>query len=270
MAATPNYVIRGGPEGRERLRMLSRVMWPTTRALFAHVGVEPDARCLDVGCGGGDVSVALAALVPNGSVVGVDLDDEKLEIARGEAAAAGVRNVEYRVEDVLHPPASKEHFDLVYARFLLTHLPDPAAALHGITNRLTPGGVVIVEDIDFTGNFCHPHSDAFSRYVDLYTRAVQARGCDPNIGPRLPGLLSGAGLDAVGMNVVQPAGRTGEVKLLSPVTLEAIADAVLAEELVTVDELHRTVDDLYAVAEDETTVMSVPRIVQAWGSAIGR
>jgi hypothetical protein len=35
---TPHYVIRGGMEGRERLRVLARVMWPTTDALFTRVG----------------------------------------------------------------------------------------------------------------------------------------------------------------------------------------------------------------------------------------
>jgi hypothetical protein len=41
MAATKTYVIRGGVEGRERLRVLARVMWPTTEALLA--GSAPHA-----------------------------------------------------------------------------------------------------------------------------------------------------------------------------------------------------------------------------------
>ena len=64
--AIESYVIRGGLEGRERLRVLARVMWPTTESLFARVGIAGDARCLDLGCGGGDVSAALATLVPDG------------------------------------------------------------------------------------------------------------------------------------------------------------------------------------------------------------
>src|SRR5262249_10791451 len=71
----PSYIIRGGQAGRERLRLLARVMWPTTRELFERVGVRPGMRCLDVGCGGGDLSLDLARLVgPRGSVVGIDLD----------------------------------------------------------------------------------------------------------------------------------------------------------------------------------------------------
>jgi SAM-dependent methyltransferase len=262
---TPTYVIRGGLDGRERLRVLARVMWPTTSVLLARVGVDRGARCLDLGCGGGDVTVELARQAPAGFVVGADVDEAKLELAAAEAERAGIRNIAFRVEDVREPPSDDEQFDVAYARFLLTHLPDPRAALDNITARLAPGGVLVVEDIDFSGHFCHPDSAAFWRYVELYTQAVQAGGCDPNIGPRLPGLLAASGLGEIGMNVVQPAGFTGEVKSIAPITLEAIADAVLAASLVTSDELNETVDELYAFAADDATLMSLPRIVQAWG-----
>jgi predicted O-methyltransferase YrrM len=260
----PTYVIRGGLEGRERLRLISRVMWPTTEQLFARVGVPGTARCLDLGCGGGDVAMALARMVGSGSVVGTDLDEAKLEIARGEAGAAGLHNVEFRRADVMEP-AGDDGYDLVYVRFVLTHLTDPAGAVANAVSRLAPGGALVVEDIDFTAHFCHPDSPAFWRYVDWYSRAVEARGADPNIGPRLPGLLAGAGLVDVGVNVVQPAATSGEMKLIGPVTLEAIADAVLAAALATPQELEQTVDELYAFAQEDGTLLSLPRIVQAWG-----
>lgn len=265
MVTSPTYVIRGGPEGRERLRVLSRVMWPTTSALLARAGVRRDARCLDIGCGGGDVTVALAEMVPSGHVVGVDLDEAKLALARAEGAEAGLDNVEFRMGDVLQRESLGDRFDVIYMRFLLTHLTDPAGAVANAVAQLTPGGILVVEDIDFSGHFCYPESSAFRNYVTWYSDAVRGRGADPDIGPRLPGLLTGAGLDDVGMYVVQPAGTSGEVKMLCPITLEAIAEAVLAAGLATDEEFQRTVDDLYAFAQTDGTVMSIPRIVQAWG-----
>jgi SAM-dependent methyltransferase len=265
MTASSSYVIRGGLEGRERLRVLARVMLPTTSALLSQVGVERADRCLDLGCGGGDVTVELARRAPDGFAVGADLDEAKLDLARAEAAGAGLRNVEFRMDDAMVRPADDERFDVIYARFLLTHIPDPSQALCNICDRLAPGGVLVVEDIDFTGHFCFPHSAAFWRYVELYTDAVRARGCDPNIGPRLPALLAEAGLGEREMNVVQPAGFSGDVKSIAPITLEAIADAVLAAELTTPEQLNETVDELYAFANTEGTVLSLPRIVQAWG-----
>jgi len=58
-----HYVIRGGIEGRARLRILSRVMWPSTLNLLQRAGISCGMTCLDIGCGGGDVSCELARLV---------------------------------------------------------------------------------------------------------------------------------------------------------------------------------------------------------------
>jgi SAM-dependent methyltransferase len=262
---TAHYVIRGGLAGRERLRVLARVSWPTTSALLERVRVAASARCLDMGCGGGDVTAALARLVPDGFVVGADMDGPQLDIARREAADAGLANVDYRALDVMEPPTGDEQFDLIYVRFLLTHLPDPSLALTHLCARLAPGGALVVEDIDFTGSFCYPDNAAFRRYVQLYSDTVLGRGGDPNIGIRLPSLLRATGLADVRMNVVHPAGFDGEVKLIAPITLEAIADAVLAAGLCGADELNQTVDDLYAFAADDASVLSTPRIVQVWG-----
>jgi len=264
--STTHYVIRGGLAGRERLRVLARVMWPMTSALLERVRVASSARCLDMGCGGGDVTLALARLVgPDGFVVGADMDGPQLDIARAEAVDAGLTNVEYRVLNVMEPPTGDEQFDLIYVRFLLTHLPDPELALSYLCSRLAPGGALVVEDIDFTGCFCYPENAAYRRFVQLYSDAVVGRGGDPNIGIRLPSLVRATGLADVRMNVVHPAGFDGEVKLIAPITLEAIADAVLAAGLCGADELNQTVDDMYAFAADEGSVLSTPRVMQVWG-----
>src|SRR5262245_31410556 len=114
------YVIRGGVEGRERLRILARVMQPTTRALLERAGIAAGMACLDVGCGGGDVTFEIARMVgPTGCVVGIDLDETKIALARREAAALPPCNVEFRVSKIGDGVATAE-FDVVYTRFVLT------------------------------------------------------------------------------------------------------------------------------------------------------
>ena len=89
-----DYIIRGGIEGRERLRILSRVLQPTTLDLLKRAGARPGLNCLEVGCGGGDVACDLARLVaPGGRVLGTDIDRPQLAIARAEATAQGLDNV---------------------------------------------------------------------------------------------------------------------------------------------------------------------------------
>ena len=127
-------MIDGGGPGRDRLRILAQVMWPSTRALLVPL-VRPDAHCLDAGCGGGDVTLD-SRLVPEGSVVGTDFDTIKLELARAEAAGAGIENVEFRGEDVLTRNGDASAFDVVYTRFPALPPSGPGAAW----SRTSPPG----------------------------------------------------------------------------------------------------------------------------------
>ena len=78
-------MIRGGREGYERLLVLARERWPDTAALFDRAGLAPGMHCVDLGCGGGQVTLEMARLVaPGGSVTGVDMDEVKLDLARRE------------------------------------------------------------------------------------------------------------------------------------------------------------------------------------------
>jgi len=260
-----SYVIRGGVEGRERLRILSEVMGPSTRALIAEVGIPTGSTCLDVGCGAGDVTFDLARAVgPTGRVIGVDFDETKLEIARREGARWKPANVTFETADVVAWD-SKELFDVVYARFLLTHLREPGLLLSRLRRPIRAGGAMIVEDIDYRGHFAEPECPALQRSVEFYTKAAQRRGADPNIGPRLPGLLHAAGFEDIQMQVIQPAALQGGIKLLICITLENIADAVLRDGLATPEEFSETLETLYTFARDPRTILGGPRVFQVWG-----
>ena len=264
-----HYIIRGGVAGRERLRVLARVMRPTTLNLFDRVGIKPGMAALDVGCGGGDVTFDLARLVgPKGKAVGWDIDETKLELARLEGEQRKHHNLEFLhidIDESARVNAATAEFDVIYARFLLSHLGDPSAALARMLRVLKPGGIVILEDTDFTGCFCHPPCAAFRRFVELYTQTVQRRGGEANIGPRLPAMLLDAGVERVQMNVVQPAALEGEVKLLYPLTMENVMESILAEKLASKAELEKIIAELYQFARDPRTVAGTPRNVEAWG-----
>ncbi len=260
-----DYVIRGGVEGRERLRVLSRVMQPTSHALLRRAGIRPGMACLEIGCGGGDLAFDMARMVgPAGRVVGTDIDEKKIELASREASEQQLSNVEFRLADIT-ASGPGTGFDLVHARFVLTHLANPAQALARMRGALRSGGVIVLEDIDCRGCFCYPESAAFWRFVQLYTETVRRKGGDANIGPRLPALLVQTGLENVQLNVVQPAGTDGEVKLIPPLTMENIADAALAEGLASRTEIDQLVAELYEFAHTPGTLGSLPRVVEAWG-----
>src|SRR5215510_14094511 len=264
-SASWRYAISGGKEGKERLNLLARVMLPTTSQLLNRVGLGKRMKCLDVGCGGGHVILFMARMVgPEGEAIGTDMDGEIIGLAREDAETAKVSNVKFHVLDACDCQWHQE-FDLVYARFLLSHLSEPEACLRAMIAACKSHGTVVVEDIDFTGCFCYPHCAAYDRSVELYQKVVRRRGGDPDIGPKLSALVRKAGAVGLQLNVVQPTFLEGEGKLMASITMDRISGAVISEGLADELEVRQITDCLNDAAADSETVMSVPRVFQVWG-----
>lgn len=262
MSTNDRYAIKGGIEGRARLTLLTRIFAGSTGKLLDAAGIPAGAHCLDAGCGGGDVARELARRAgPGGKVVGIDIDKDKLAIAIREAAAEGLA-IEYRNADVATP--LPEPYDVVYMRFLLSHLRDPAAIVANAREALRPGGMVIVEDVDFSGHFSHPESSALARYIEVYSAVVRGRGGDSDMGRRLPGLLATSGFENIHVEVLNPASLTDRLKLLTPVTMEAITPAAVADGILSREQARDLVETLYAEARNPEILTSLPRIVQCW------
>ena len=107
-----------------------------------------DARVLDVGCGGGLLSEALAG---EGAVVtAIDLSPELLKVARLHGLETGV-SVDYRQQPVealaTEAPGS---FDAVTCMEMLEHVPDPAAIIRACAELLRPGGRLYLSTLNRT------------------------------------------------------------------------------------------------------------------------
>ncbi len=156
------------------------------------LGIGAGWRCVDVGAGGGDVSVALAEVVGRtGRVYSVDSDPAaRDEVARAAAAHSQVLAITQAGEDLTLP----ELVDLAFCRFLLLHVFDPSVVLAKMTDAVRDGGwVVAQEPITSAGRIDgRPMSMPDARH--------------PDIGALLPALARDAGLELVDAWAEAPAG----------------------------------------------------------------
>lgn len=95
-------------------------------------------RIVDVGCGAGQTSLALAQAI--GSIVGCDISQPLLAMARRRAADAGLDNVSFIEADVQTHIFSPSIFDAVFSRFGVMFFADPPLAFVNVRRGLRPGG----------------------------------------------------------------------------------------------------------------------------------
>jgi SAM-dependent methyltransferase len=193
------------------------------------LGVGSGWRCVDVGAGAGDVSVALAEVVgPTGRIFAVDSDPRaRDEVAAAAAAAASAQVVALTQagEDLLLP----ELVDLAFCRFLLMHVYEPAVVLARMRRATRPGGFVVAQEPVTTAGRIDgtPMSMPGARH--------------PDVGAFLPALVRDAGLDLVDAWAEAPAGAgPGPVAayLASLTGVDPGDDPVVLPPLVTVIARH--------------------------------
>ena len=261
----PDYLLAVGEAAARRLLMLDEIFGPHSRELLVSAGLTQGMRVADIGCGTGVVSLWIAAqLGAGGSVTGVDMSAEQLRIAEKNAVAAGLTNISFHQASAYHTSLPRTQFDLVYSRFLMCHLTDPAKALAEMRTLLKPDGILVCEDHDDGGISSEPPTWAYKRLVEISEAVNRSRGLDSHVGLKLPRLVREAGFGRPEVVVKQIAELRGPRKRFWEITLQEAAPAILASSVVTKEELDAVCNEIKAVAMDETTLVMLARVTQVW------
>jgi SAM-dependent methyltransferase len=127
----------------------AEAIWPQEEPLFRAHALPPAPDVLDVGCGTGEITSRLAAEYPRAKIVGVDLLESHLVLARDRYAQLADR-VTFQQGDAFELAFAPRSFDLVVCRHLLQAIPKPEAVLAEMIRVARPGAVlhVIPEDYD--------------------------------------------------------------------------------------------------------------------------
>jgi ubiquinone/menaquinone biosynthesis C-methylase UbiE len=166
-----------------------------TEQLLRRACIVPGMRVLDIGCGSGEVTRAIADLVGlSGSVVGVDGSAVALSAANAATDLVKYKNISYQQCDLNSLAPHLGLFDAVVGRRVLMYVPQPASVVTKLLSMLKPGGTIALQEHDTTitpgrtGNW--PVHDQAHAWL---WEAVRREGADPQFGFSLAPMLAASG-----------------------------------------------------------------------------
>lgn len=131
---------------------------------------------LDLGSGGGiDCFLAARTVGPSGRVIGVDMTDEMIRLARENAGKSGLMNVEFRQGEIESLPVEDGTVDAVISNCVINLSPDKGKVFREIYRVLKPGGRMMVSDIVLDGELPAAVKDSVAAYTGCIGGAMKRR-----------------------------------------------------------------------------------------------
>jgi predicted O-methyltransferase YrrM len=241
-------------EERNRLRGMEALWDPGTTAILERLGLGAGARCLEVGAGAGSVAEWMAEQVGDeGEVLATDVSTRYL-------SAVEASNLRVMEHDIRSDALPEGHFDFAHARLVVEHLGRPA--LDAITAAVKPGGVVFLEDYDFSTAVSHPEIPEATKALAAVLEFMSRAGFDPAYGRKLSDELTDVGLEGVeaeGRLRVYRGGSPGTAFMR--LSLESLRGAIVEAGLISDGEVER----MLAHVDDPAVTFLSPVLVAAWG-----
>lgn len=178
-----------------RLQLKTSVESVKRQATWA--GIAEGMRVLDVGCGSGAASQALAEVVgPSGEVVGLDISSERLEVARQHSDLPWLS---FEQHDICEPYLNERPFDAVWSRFFLEYFKNnqEQIVLNSVAS-LRSGGIVCLGDLDHNCLNYYGHNQKIQQAIEEIMQLLQDNhNFDPYAGRRLYSHLYHLGFSAI-------------------------------------------------------------------------
>jgi ubiquinone/menaquinone biosynthesis C-methylase UbiE len=180
----------------------ANAIWPQEIELFRRYALPAEPRILDAGCGTGEIASRLSELFPRAQVLGVDIIDDHLALARSRYAALASR-LKFEHQSAFGLDAANNSFDLTVCRHVLQSIPHPDRVIAELARVTRPGGYLhlIPEDYGmlhfqraplYPGDFWHTVVPAFE----------SATNTDLLIGRDAFGILAAMNLEEIAVDYV--------------------------------------------------------------------
>lgn len=192
------YILGINNEELERLRFQHGVWKSVSDAFFAKIGVGDGWKCLDVGSGPGFVSVDLRQRVgESGEVTALEPAQYYLDYFKEESDKRGWKNTKYIQGSAETAELPKNHFDLIFVRWVIGFVPDPEKFIVNLLPSLKKGGVIAIQDYLYSGLGLYPKGGAFDHALDMVIKHWAVSGGDAFVAAKIPAIFRKHGLEMI-------------------------------------------------------------------------
>jgi len=180
----------------------ARAIWPQESGLFRRYALRADARILDAGCGPGEGSSRVAELFPRADVLGVDIIDASLDLARSRYAALAPR-LRFEHQSIFELREADRTFDLVVCRHVMHSIPHPERVLAELARVTRPGGYLHLIPEDYGMLHFQPATfDPRDFWYQVAPAFAAATGTDLFIGRNIYSILAAMHLEQITVDYV--------------------------------------------------------------------
>lgn len=180
----------------------ARAIWPQEVELIRRYALPAEPRILDAGCGPGEASSRLAELFPQASILGVDIIDASLALARSRYAKFAPR-LRFEHQSIFELNAADRSFDLIVCRHVIHSIPHPERVLTELARVTRPSGYLhlIPEDYGML-HFQRGNPDPRDFWYQVPTAFGARTGTDLFIGRDVFSILAGMNLEQITVDYV--------------------------------------------------------------------
>lgn len=177
-------------------------IWPQESQLLARYGLPAECRIADIGCGSGEITSRLAGQFPRAEVLGIDILESSVALARSRYAALAPR-VQFRQGDAFELALPASSHDLVVCRHVTQSIPEPQRILAELVRIARPGGWVHVLSEDYSMLHFMPGARDPDVFWHGWVRtATEGMGVDERVGRRTWSMLHALGLQDLRVDYV--------------------------------------------------------------------
>lgn len=261
------YVLSRTASEYERLRVQAAVWADFTDRVLAKAGLNAGMTALDAGCGPGEVMRLMGRRVgPTGAVTGIDIDPG--------VGAYGLQRIREEEEGDFHFHAANllegetvpgAPFDLVFCRFLLTHMDDPVEMVRRLAALTKPGGTLVAMDYVMVTAMFVPDHPVLRRGIEIMNGTLAAAGRPLDAGARLGEWFRGAGLPMpYGTDLAGHLRVTGTTPSIIAMAVSGVGPQAVRLEVATEDESATVPDQIREISARGEHMFHSPTVGAAW------